>query len=207
MATLLVDDLGLEIRYRNFEYGWVVYDILPLWRGKPILNDAILKRHNDYWGGRAYGGVHANEHRGCAVLPLLRRVLETNKADYCETLDPDILLAIYPNRYFPFLPSTMKLLWEAPHLTEARAKREAERDPLGRLPEDVIEVILSVDTYNFSDCDAYSGQGVCFRLAPRRHALEEFYQQLRAEYVIFKEKHGVDKFNSTELGSDYEEWF
>src|SRR5581483_9175375 len=137
MAVLCVHDLSLEIKYRDFEYGWVVYDILPLWRGEPILNDAILKRHNDYWGKRAHGGVHANEHRGCCILPLLRRVIETNQADYCETLDPDILLAIYPRDRFPFLPLETRLIWEAPHLTEERAQREAKRDALGRLPDDL----------------------------------------------------------------------
>lgn len=98
--------------------------------------------------------------------------------------------------------------WEAPHLVEARAQRQAKRDSLGRLPDDLIELMLFVDTYNFAESGAYSGQGLCFRMSPRRDTLELFYQQLRAEYVSFKGLYGVDSYNKEELAPDHhEEWF
>lgn len=35
MAILHDGDLSLEIRYREFEFGWVYYDIWLRWRGEP----------------------------------------------------------------------------------------------------------------------------------------------------------------------------
>lgn len=52
MAILHDGDLSLEIRYREFEYGSVSYDIWLRWRGELVINDAILKRVNDHWAKR-----------------------------------------------------------------------------------------------------------------------------------------------------------
>jgi len=68
MAVLEQGDLSLRVAYRGFQDGWIVYDITPRWRGQPILNDAILKRHNDYWGRRGVGAIRANEHRSCGFF-------------------------------------------------------------------------------------------------------------------------------------------
>lgn len=103
MATLASDDLSLEIRYRDFQHGWIQYEVFFRWQGEIILNDAILKRQGEYLGVRGRGGVLANEDEKCCILPTLEKVLETNEPDYCETIEPDIVLAIYPEQYFPFL--------------------------------------------------------------------------------------------------------
>lgn len=122
MATLYDGDLSLEIHYREFQYGVVYYDIWLRWQGEPVINDAILKRENEHWAKREMGAIKADEHEECGILPLLRHVLEKNQADYWEATDPDILLALYPDGAFPFLPSKWRFAYEAP---EANATREA----------------------------------------------------------------------------------
>lgn len=62
------------------------------------------------------------DRAGTVGTQLLKRVLKEDKADYWEPMEPDIVVAIYPEDYFPFLPSHHKLLYES---DEHKAKREA----------------------------------------------------------------------------------
>ena len=195
MATLTSDDLSLEIRYRGFQHGWVQYEIFFRWQGEAILNDEILKRQGDYWGGRGRGGVLANEDEKCCILPVLQKVLETNEPDYCETIEPDIVLAIYPEQYFPFLPSKWKLVRESEAFKDAREERARLKEEHGVLPDDLIDLMLFVDTYNFKECRAYSGNGMCLKMTVRRDQLEEFYRSLEAEYQDFCHRFRLDESN------------
>jgi len=208
MATLTTDDLSLEIAYRDFEDGWVHYDIWLRWQGEPVLNDAILKRHSDYWAKRGYGAIAACEQGECEILPLLRKVLETNVSDYWEGTDPDVLLALYTGEGFPFLPSKWTLLRESPTEKARQESRAATRAESGPLPDDLVEMILFVDVYNFEGATAYHGSGPCFRLTPTRAELQMFYADLRGEYVAFRERHGVASYNHQHWGQALEEpWF
>lgn len=188
MATIYHGDLSLEIHYREFEFQSVYYDIWLRWRGEPVINDAILKRVNEHWAKRGIGAVKADEHYECGVLPLLQKVLENNEADYWEATDPDIILALYPNGAFPFLPSKWRLVYERADASEIRERRERELAATGPLPDDYIELMLFVDTYNFEGSKGYSGSGVCFRMVPTRAQLERFYESLKQEYLEFCEK-------------------
>jgi hypothetical protein len=207
MAILRCDDLSLEIAYREFDDGLVYYDIWPRWRGEPVINDAILKRSNDHWAKRGVGAIKACERRECGVLPLLRKVLETNESDYWEARTPDGLLAVYTRGGFPFLPTKGTVIYETRETKPEREEREAKRARYGPSPDEYLEVILFVDVYNFDGADAYYGAGLCFRMQSKRGALAEFYKDLRSEYVTFRERHGVGAYNRDELGSDYEPWF
>jgi len=167
MAILRNRDLSLEVQYRAFERGWVEYAIWVRWKDEPVINDAILKRRGPYWGKRPKGAFLASQEQECGILPLLRKVLETNQADYWEPLDPDILLAIYPDDGFPFLPSRWQQLYDRPDLGEKFEAEEKERRAKPRRPDDLMELMLSVDIYNLDGCDAYSASGLCFRLYRR----------------------------------------
>jgi hypothetical protein len=188
MARLSEGELTLEVRYRSFEYGWVVYDILWLWQDEPILSDPILKRHNEYWAARAPGGIHANEHRGDFVIPELREVRETGQPLASTTSDPDVTLAIYPEQFFPFLPSRYTLIYESDRVRTERAEREARKAALGKLPDDLFQLIMFVDAYNFKRCYAYQSSGVALHMVTTRAALERFLVDLRQEYFAFKEQ-------------------
>lgn len=202
MATLRNDELSLEIRYRSFEDSWVYYDIWFRWRDEPIINDALLKRSSKHWAKRAPGAIIAEEHRECGILPLLSHVLKTNEAEYWEPMEPDVLLAIYPRNSFPFLPSKWKLAYESQEFKARREARDVERAK-GPLPDDLLEVMLFVDMYNFEGCGAYSGTGFCFRLAPTRAALQDFYEALKSEYLAFREKWNIQQENEAAWGPGY----
>ena len=204
MAILRDGDLSLEIRYREFEHGSVYYDIWLRWRGEPVINDAILKRVNDHWAKRGTGAVKAGEYEECGILPLLRKVLESNEADYWQATDPDILLALYPGGAFPFPPSNRRLVHERADAKEARKTREQERATRGPLPDDYIELMLFVDTYNFEGSTAYSGSGICFHMVPMRADLQGFYETLKQEYFKFREKWKMQEQNEAQWGPGYD---
>lgn len=207
MAVLSFENLSLEIAYREFVGGWVNYDIWLRWRGEPVINDAILKRHGEFWEKRGVGAISACADGECGVLPLLRRVIETQKSDYWEPIDPDILLAVYVDGSFPFLPSKWVLINESPQQKAEQEERDAAREKTGLLPDDWVEIILFADLYNFSGADAYDGDGICFRLTPTYATLQDFYRELRAEYVAFRELHDIEGFNRNVEGPGYEPWF
>lgn len=203
MAILRNDDLSLEIRYKGFEAGWVEYEFFYRWQGESVINDAVLKRSNEYWGGRSPGAMLANEDRECGILPLLKRVLKTNKPDYWESLDPDVTIAIYPEQHFPFLESKWKLVSESDEVKQKRLEREKEKAEKGPLPDDSIDVILFFDVYNFKGASAYYGDGICFKMTVTRAQLTGFYEDLKQEYVQFKQKFAVDQFNKEDYGGDW----
>lgn len=145
MATLKNEGLSLEIKYHDFKYGCVHYDICLRWRGEPVINDSILKRHNEYWANRGVGAIKACEDGECGILPLLRRVLETNEADYWEGTDPDILLAVYPDSFFPFLPPKWTFVPITPKAKSENMALERKHAKPKPRPDDYFEVMLFVD--------------------------------------------------------------
>lgn len=124
MAKLESADLSFDFRYTGFKGGWVQYQFLFLWRGEPIVKDGVLKRCNDYWNDRPESEFLANEDEKDSFLPFLNKVLETDTADYWEPIEPDIIIAIYPDEYFPFLKSHWVLIRES---EQAREKTGSQK--------------------------------------------------------------------------------
>lgn len=203
MALLTFEDLSLEIAYRDFLHGWVYYDIWFRWRGESVINDAILKRHNDHWARRGKGAVTACEASGCGILPMLRTVLETDKSDYWEGTDPHVLFAVYRGHCFPFLPSKWINLKR-----EAGLAKNPEYKHSRPLQDNLAEILMFVDVYNFQGATMYYGDGLCFRMTMQITALRRFYEDLRQEYLLFRDFNKIDEFNRERFEEDWrEEWF
>ncbi|OPY17500.1 MAG: hypothetical protein A4E74_01235 [Syntrophus sp. PtaB.Bin075] len=202
MARLSKGDATLEISYRDFFAGWVMYEINFLWRGENIVNEDILQR-SELRENFSKGAMVASEDAECGLLPILRKVIETNQPDYWEPLEPDVILGIYPEDYFPFLESKWRLVRESEEHRrecEERALLKAEK---GVLADDYITLIMFVDTYAFKGCDAYSGDGISLHLMVKRRELESFYDELKGEYLEFKKRFHVDDLNRKEKGDDW----
>jgi hypothetical protein len=200
MAVLQNGDLSLEIGYCSFEFGCVIYGISLRWRGEPVLNDAILKRGSKYWANRCVGAIRAESESECGILQLIRRVLETNKADFWESTDPDILLAVYPGSGFPLLPVTRGDSPEKQAHVEVFERERREREPM---PSDCWEMILFVDAYNFEGAKGYYGTGLCFSIASTREELQRFYMGLKREYELFRVHWRVQEENEAIWGAEY----
>jgi len=189
MAVLKSRDWSFDFRYTGFEHGWVQYDFFFLWKGEPVVRHEALA---DYWNGRPESAFLANSDGRDGLLPFLKELLERDEADYWEPIEPDILVAIYPDRFFPFLKSHMELICES---EESRRERETRRKPKeekGKLPDDLYTFIAFVDAHNFKGADAYYGQGLSLQMIVSRRNLQAFADALDREYMEFKKAFDVD---------------
>lgn len=100
------DDLTLEIKVRDVLY-WqedryveIVYEFVMKWRGKSIINDAVLK-HNSYWGKKGTGNFVATDMDEFHLLQTLQKALETGEKQTWDAFpDPDVGVAVLPNTSF-----------------------------------------------------------------------------------------------------------
>lgn len=195
MATLQSRDLSFEFCFSGFEDGWVQYQFYFKWQGEPLVRDDLLKKWGEYWGSRPSGALLANEDAGDGFAPFLRKVLSQDKADYWEPTEPDIMVAIYPDDFFPFLPSHHKLIYESPELQAERKARAALKKEKGQLSDDRYTFMVFVDAYNLKRAGFYYGQGLTLQMVVNREELETFATCLEREYLEFKERFQVDRLN------------
>lgn len=177
MAKLQSGDLNLEIVFNSFEAEWIAYEIRFFWKDEIIVNDNILKRDGEWSSKRRYGTFLANDYEYDRLIEFLKKVLDTNEPDYWEPVEPDVLIAIYPGMFFPFIKSP----WIA---IDGRELKQIEKDiqEKGKSPDDLFTVITFIDTYNFKNSDAYSGQGVSLHMIVKRIDLDKFVTDLETEY-------------------------
>lgn len=195
MAILKSDDLSFDFRYTEFDSaGWVKYQFYFRWRGDVIVNQDVLKKTNEYWANRREGAFLANEYETDGLIPLIKKVLQNDNADYWEALEPDIIVAIYPEQFFPFLSSHWKLIRESEEYKAKCAEREKLKQEKGQLPDDTYTFIAFVDAYNFENADCYYGQGLSLQLIVKRQELEKFVHDLELEFLEFKKQFKVDEW-------------
>lgn len=191
MALLRDGDLTLEIAYTSFRHGWVGYRFACRWDGRPIFDDAPMKRHNEWWDARPPGQFIGNEDGACCLIPFLDRVLRTREADFVEPLDPDFALAIYPHDRFPFLPPKGKIIYMSDdYKAEQAALAEARAAAGGILDDDHVELVIRFDAYQFRD-SIYSGSGPALHMQPEWGELRRFAAELWAEWKAWSALHGV----------------
>ena len=152
----------------------------------------------------APGAISANDHRGCELLPVLKKVIETNQPDFWEPIEPDVIIAIYPEMFFPFLGGKGELTWQSDETRRKSEERAILKAEKGVLPDDIITLICCVDSYAFKNSGAYCGNGISLHLIVERHEIEKFYEELKTEYIEFKKRFNVDELNREELGKDWE---
>lgn len=194
MAILKSEDLSFSFEFSGLEYGWVQYQFAFLWKNQPIVKDSMLKKSSEYWKSRGKGAFLANDHEREGFLPFLKEILETDQADYWEPIEPDIIVAIYPDDYFPFLKSHRVIISEREDVKLAREARQALKKQGKKLPDDLYTFICFVDAYNFKNADAYYGQGFSMHMIVSRKELEEFVNELEMEYQEFNLRHKVDEY-------------
>lgn len=117
-------------------------------------------------------------------------MLNSQKSNYIEPIDPDIRITVHPIHAFP--EDRSFLIWEAEHIKKQREERERLKRELGKLPDDLFEIIFFLDTYNFKGCTAYSGAGISFNFVIVRKEFENFICQLDQERQNIVEKYSTN---------------
>lgn len=192
MAKLQSGDLILEIKFSSFEPDWVAYEVKFSWKDDVIVNDNILKRTGEFWGKRSYGTFLANDYERDLLVDTIRKVLNTGEPDYWEPVEPDIVIAIYPDMYFPFMKSHWTLIYEGDRKQE---EMEPEKG-------NCFTIITFIDSYNFKDAGAYSGKGISLHLIVEREGLENFVTELESEFKSLKLEHNDPVSTDVELGAE-----
>lgn len=175
MAKLQSDNLTLEVKFNSFENQWINYDIRFYWKDDIIVNDNILKREGKWWSKRNYGTFIANDYEKDHLIDTIKKILKTNKAEYWETLEPDVTIAIYPEKFFPFLESHWTLI-------DNDKEEQIENEIQERFEDDLFTIIFFIDSYGFKDSESYSGEGISLHMVVRREDLEKFVSDLEIEY-------------------------
>lgn len=178
MAKLQSDNLILEIKLKPFEYEWVNYDIRFYWKDDIIINDNILKKEGEYWGKRSHGTFIANDYERDHLIDTIRKVLDTNEADYWEPLEPDAKIAIYPEKFFPFLKSHWVLVDDE----EKQENEKLEKEKQDKHEDDLFTIMTFIDSYNFKGGSSYSEEGISLHMVVTRKDLEKFVADLEIEY-------------------------
>lgn len=178
MARLSSENLTLEISFRNIELGWIQYDVLFLYEGKNLVNPDTLKGGSEYWDDRVENAFRVNEVERDTLIPILESVLRTNQPDYWEPIEPDMILAIYPDWVFPFVEDIQKV--------------KSKGENLQKEPDvDYFTVIALIDEYNFSRSRYYTGDGLALIISCDRAQLTQFLSDLRNEYAEFCDKYNL----------------
>lgn len=194
MAILRSGSLGFDFRYTGFSNGWVQYQFYFLWDDKPIVRNEILERTPGYRSRRPESAFLANDCGGDRFIPFLKEVLDSEEPDYWEPMEPDIVVAVYPGNYFPFLKSHWTLVHESEEAKNERQERMKSKAEMGKLPDDDVTLIAFVDACNFKDADAYYGQGLSLQMIVKRHEIMKFIDDLECEYSEFRKTFKVDEW-------------
>jgi hypothetical protein len=180
MAKLQSGDMSLEIKFNTFEPDWVAYEVGFYWKDSLIVNPAVLKETGRSRSKRSYGFFFGNDYERDLLINTIKKVLDTNQPDYWQPIEPDITIAIYPYMDFPFgIKSHLEFVNEEDRKVyeEIHAKGEC------------FTIITLIDTYNFKDSGAYSGNGISLHLIAKRERLEKFVADLESEYQNLKIEH------------------
>ncbi len=200
MAKLQSGNLTLEIIVGLFEYDWVTYEIKFYWKDDVIVNDNILKRAGEFWRRRSHATFMANDYGRDHLIETIKNILETRKSEYWEPIEPDIIMAIYPNEFFPFMESHWTLIEDDEDGNEEeniknREKEEREKETdirkeqnkneryIAKNPDDLFTIISFIDAYSFEGQDTYSGEGISLHMIVTRNKLEMFAADLEIEYT------------------------
>jgi hypothetical protein len=201
MAKLQSNNLTLEIKFARLEEDWIAYEIGFLWNNDLIVNDGILKKGR-WWDKRKYGTFLANDYETDYLIETLKKCLSTNKSEYWEPIEPDAKIAIYPERYFPFLKDHWVNVEETgEEIMQADEQPTMSTDLSTDLQEEQLEslegttrntnkyelftIIVFVDTYSFEGCTVYSSEGISLHMIATRKDLEKFVTDLETEYNEF----------------------
>lgn len=183
MARLQSDSLALEIKFNRFEKEWIAYEVKFYMKDDIIINDNILKRTGGWWNKRDYGTFLANDYEKDFLIDTIKKVLETDEPEYWEPIEPDIIIGIYPDIFFPFLKSH----WVPVEDDEEgkyikKEKSDEDKNNKYKNANDLFTIITLIDSYNFRDSDAYSGEGISLHIIVARKDLEKFVTDLETEY-------------------------
>lgn len=185
MVILKSDDFELEMSLRWDNLEGIVYDLVFKWQGIPVINDEITR-----WSRAKPSSFFFTEYAKLRPVAFFRNMLDADKSGYLEPVHPDIRITVHPIHALP--QDRSGVIWESKDTKREREERERRKKELGKLPDDLFEIHFFLDTHNFKECSAYSGDGITFNFLVERTDFEKFVEQLEAERQALVEKYATN---------------
>jgi len=187
MATISEDLMTVKIDYADrIGAEWIEYRLLIQWDDAPVLNDAILKRNAWDREDLSWGMIRVFDDMPCRLLAVLDAVSRTGQPACWEPHDQDIVLAVYPDRRFPFREGLPPF---SPASQGMAADPEAEETTTAAQDVAEYDLVLFLDSDLLQRRIGYGGPHVGIRLSVSCHDLAAFQRALRAEYARFVKRH------------------
>ncbi len=206
MAILNNGELSFEFVFKELDDClWVQYEFWFRWRNEYVFRDDLLKRWPETWAGRSEGALRANESDDDTFVRVLERAIESTSPVCWQPMEPDVIIAFYPDQDFPFIPNRWHEIY-TPEAQKAHDERLQRREQQGgKLPDDIITMVVFVDAYNFKGCAPYYGAGFALILTPTREQLATFCRDLKAEYGEFAKRERIEARLAERAARDMED--
>lgn len=183
MAILSSGTIKFEFQYSRKGHYWIDHRVRVTKNDSPLIADHVLKDYSDDYPEI----ILSDEFETDSFIPFLKKVTDKNQADYWEPEDPNIIVALYPDMYFPFLKPHGEVIYESEQLIAQREARQKLKKEKEKLHDDTFTMIIFFDEFNFKDVSLYSSQGISFHLIVTRLMLERFISDLEEELNTLNE--------------------
>ncbi len=201
MAKITVRELTLEIVFDSVQYGWINYAVYFKWKDVNVFNRRVL------WGGPRHinkpDALWANDDDDeRTIVNVIEEVLQKKEPIAWQTLEPDIIIAFYPGRLFPFIKTHSELPVDHSHEMLSELVKEGKfveaedylKYQYHAISEDYIQIIAKVDTHNFTPNKerGYGSEGISLHMVVKEWELYNFLKELKQEYHEFVLKHQAE---------------
>lgn len=207
MAKLESEKLTFEIETTNIvklkeRWNEIFYAFYLKWNNEKIFNPLILKKKRNPKLDPKYfdailGWDDFEEDEHPKLNSKIEKAIKEDEPSIWKPLDPDIVIGIYPNMYFPFLKSDFERRNRYKDILESKnilIRYEEDRKKLenkkaiveehgGILPDDPFTIVVATNTYNFEGETLYSGDTISLNICVSRSEMQKFLNDLELDYI------------------------
>ncbi len=184
MAILKSEKATAEIKFVDYNYGYVSYSLRLSYGGKSIINPEIL----------AEDPIHFDEYEKDYLIPFFENLLREDKNDVFNPLEPEIRIVayFYAKLGLKEAESFEGAWYSEDRKNELRAVDEKRDKAGGKLPDDSFDIHFWVNDSKLKpwldEFKAYGGFAFSMNIAVSRSDLEKFVLELKKEYQEWEER-------------------
>jgi len=183
MATLISGDLAPEITFGGGLSGYVGYLMSFTWRGRPVVNTAILKGNEKREDPTTHHClVSGREYRSDWLISSIENALDNNLPVHWHPLEWELEMAILPQCGLSLTPD----------------KPDAEPRYLQPTPTDCFTLAIKADASNFAGVGSCGLPGFTVEFITDRQSLRAFKRDLAEEYERADERHDYEADSNQE---------
>ena len=204
MAILKSGKAIAEIKFVDYNYGYVSYSLRLLYGDKPIINPELL----------AEDPIHFDEYDKDYLIPFFENLLKEDKNAVFNPLEPEMRIEAYFYPKFGLKEADVLKekggYWYSEDYKKKLRDVDEERDRAGgRLPDDGFDIYFWANDQKLKpwhdEVGAYGGFVFGMNVEVSRSELQNFVSELKKEYQEWKEKNKeqIEHYGGKEKLQDY----